>query len=146
VSSRRCHNNDHLHRVGNDLVRAKTIDQIRHLTHDDSKTVSAAAMKLITTLNPDQTRQGTEAPRWTPAVSPQPRHIRAEEHDEGQVVTSPILSHPTARSGQPELEAWANLDPHTEATTKNQPSHYARGEAEEPDATGTVLVIEVGTG
>jgi YVTN family beta-propeller protein len=45
----------HLHRVGNDLVRIEVINQTRRLSHDDSKAVSAAAMKLITALNPERT-------------------------------------------------------------------------------------------
>jgi uncharacterized caspase-like protein len=51
---------DHLHRVGNDLVRAKVMDQIRRLGHDDSKAVSAAAMILITAFNPEQARREGE--------------------------------------------------------------------------------------
>jgi YVTN family beta-propeller protein len=45
----------HLHRVGNDHVRVEVINQTRRLSHDDSKAVSAAAMKLITALNPERT-------------------------------------------------------------------------------------------
>ncbi|MGB7795735.1 MAG: caspase family protein, partial [Pseudonocardiaceae bacterium] len=50
----------HLHRVGNDLVQAVVINQTRPLIHDDSKAVSAAAMKLMTTLNPDMARREAE--------------------------------------------------------------------------------------
>jgi YVTN family beta-propeller protein len=50
----------HLHRVGNDLVRAEVINQTRRLIHDDSKAVSTAAMKLMTTLNPDIARREAE--------------------------------------------------------------------------------------
>jgi YVTN family beta-propeller protein len=50
----------HLHRVGNDLVQAEIINQTRRLIHDDSKAVSTAAMKLMTTLNPAIARREAE--------------------------------------------------------------------------------------
>src|SRR5205823_5753853 len=86
----------HLHRVGNDLVRDEVINQTRRLIEDDSRAVSAAAMKLITTLEPEggrrereeHTRREAEKPRWTP-TSP---HPRADEQHKSQVVTSPPLS------------------------------------------------------
>ena len=79
----------HLHRVGNDLVRAEVIDQIRRLTHDDSKAVSAAAMELITSLNPELGRRGAEEPaprgaeepRWGPPTvppDPPPPRVKAQ--------------------------------------------------------------------
>jgi hypothetical protein len=50
----------HLHRVGNDLVRAEVIKHTRHLIRDDSKAVSAAAMKLMATLDPATARREAE--------------------------------------------------------------------------------------
>lgn len=46
----------HLHRVGNDLVRAQVMSETRRLIDDDSRAVSTAAMNLMTTLNPEQAR------------------------------------------------------------------------------------------
>jgi YVTN family beta-propeller protein len=78
----------HLHRVGNDLVRAEVINQIHRLIRDDSKTVAAAAMKLITTLNPEIARR--EAEEQTRQVEEQAQHEEhswreAEEQDQRQV-------------------------------------------------------------
>ncbi|MCA1606532.1 MAG: caspase family protein, partial [Acidobacteria bacterium] len=50
----------HLHRVGNEMVQAEVIRQTRSLVDDDSKAVSAAAMKLIAGLDPDQARREAE--------------------------------------------------------------------------------------
>jgi len=75
----------HLHRVGNDLVRAEVINQTLRLIHDDSKMVSAAAMKLIMAFSPEMTlgiaqqraqeetqqplRRDNQMSRWGPAIS-----------------------------------------------------------------------------
>ncbi|MGH3885951.1 MAG: caspase, EACC1-associated type [Pseudonocardiaceae bacterium] len=149
----------HLYRVGNDLVRAEVINQARRLIHDDSKVVSAAAIKLITALNPDQggraaEEQGrreaeeparreaeelaareAEEPRWEPAVSLSPRHSWTGKQDETQVVPSPYLSLPvddtTARSGQLERETPAGQYTQAGAATEKQTPQQDRREAEE---------------
>jgi len=47
----------HLHRVGNDFVRAKVIIQARRLINDDDKLVATAARELMATLDREQARQ-----------------------------------------------------------------------------------------
>ncbi|MBV9767674.1 MAG: hypothetical protein JOZ48_22735 [Acidobacteriaceae bacterium] len=133
----------HLHRVGNDLVQAEVVNQTRRLIHDDSGAVSAAAMELMTAISPEHARQeaerrvrrAAEEPRSVLAVSSGPRHYRAEEQDEGQVVASPTPLFPTddttARSIQPELETWAIQYSQTEATTERQTPHRARPKVDE---------------
>jgi uncharacterized caspase-like protein len=59
----------HLHRVGNDVVRAEVINQVRYLIDDDSQAVSSAAMKLITALDPERARK---AAKRQVAASPPP--------------------------------------------------------------------------
>jgi hypothetical protein len=49
-----------LHRVGNDLVRAEVTKQTRRLIHDNDKPVSAAALKLMTALDPKQAQRDAE--------------------------------------------------------------------------------------
>ena len=97
----------HLHRIGNDLVRAEVINQTRRLIHDSSKPVSAAAMELMATLNPEQAQQEIE------------KRLEIEK----RIVTLPTLSIPVdntnARNGQLGLEARAELAPPGTAA-KNQ--------------------------
>ncbi len=126
----------HLHHVGNDLVRTEVIHHTRRLIHDDSKTVSTAAMKLLTTLDPDmaqqetneqarqeakkqaqpeeQARRDVKKPRWVPAVSPGRRHSLVEEINKRQIATSPTMSlhvdRTTAKSDQLQREASADQD------------------------------------
>jgi YVTN family beta-propeller protein len=130
----------HLHRVGNDFVQAQVIAQTRRLLDDDSKTVSATALKLITALNPEQTQRDAEektqpdaeATRWVPAVSSNPRRISTEEQQR-QVRTSPTPSltadNTTARSDQLELETCADQYPPTRSTTEKQIPHQTRHKA-----------------
>jgi hypothetical protein len=100
----------HLHRVGNDLVRAEVISETRRLADDDSKAVSAAATNLITMLNPQQARskpegaphgvegqarqaaeaqarQPAEEPPWVPAVTSTPPRHGATDQDESRVTS-----------------------------------------------------------
>ncbi|MGH8601986.1 MAG: caspase, EACC1-associated type, partial [Gammaproteobacteria bacterium] len=140
----------HLYRVGNDLVRTEIIDQARRLVHDDSKLVSAAAMKLITALNPDQARRETEKPaqevegqarretvetRWRPAVSLSSSHSGTKEQDEKQLVTSPSQSLPVndTTAGGDQRERETSADQYTQSDTKpgEQTPRQGRREAEE---------------
>jgi Caspase domain len=150
----------HLHRVGNEVVRAEVISQTRRLIHDDSRAVSTAAMKLITALDPDLTwreaedrarrvtdertwrevddewtRRETKKPSWVPAVSTTSPHNWPEEGDERQVVTSPSLStaaHNTPVKGrQPGPEAEAGQHNQVEAATKTPTFQHVLGAAEE---------------
>ena len=130
----------HLHRVGNDLVQAEVVNQTRRLIDDDSKVVSAAALKLITALNPEQNHreaeeQAREETAWKPAASSSPRHSWTEEQYETQVVTAPALSLPvdnkTTRSGQPKRETPADQYTQTGTVTEKQPSQQTRQEVEE---------------
>ncbi len=120
-----------LHRDGNDLVRAEVVNQARRLVDDDNEAVSAAAMELLTALNPEQARPEPEESRWLPAVSSRPQ--QAEEQDKKQVVTSPTLMLPaddtTARSGPLERETWADLYPaQAGGTPKKQVPQRSRQE------------------
>jgi len=99
----------HLYRVSNDLVRTEVINQTRRLICDDSKAVSAAAMKLITALNPEiALRKAEEQPR--------------QEEGERQVVASSAGSLPvkgmTAKSDQLERDARSNQYTQTGAATE----------------------------
>src|SRR3954470_7928582 len=59
----------HLHRVGNDLVRAVVAEQIAVLADDDSRSVSTAAGALLAQLGPT----APPAPATSPAPLPPPR-------------------------------------------------------------------------
>jgi hypothetical protein len=134
----------HLHRVGNDVVRAEVINETRRLIGDDSKAVSAAAMELITTLNPELARREAErlarreaeGPPWVPAVTSTPPHRRAKEQDEVQVQLRrphrrPQTTWPVGAASQ----SW-KLGPITtrrlEPQPKNRPLQQAQREAREP--------------
>lgn len=78
----------HLHRIGNELVRPRVIQEIQHLVADDSRTVSAAATALLASL-PEQaleTLPSAPVSEPTPAQSeprpPRPNLARAEEAPE----------------------------------------------------------------
>jgi len=61
---------DHLHRVGNNLVRGKVREELARLAADDSKTVSAAATARLRSLDP-HTRAGYAATSAPPSPSVQ---------------------------------------------------------------------------
>ncbi|MFD9883377.1 caspase family protein [Streptomyces alboflavus] len=58
----------HLHRIGNDVVRARALDEIRRLAEDDSKVVSAAAATRLRSVLPT-----SPEPRGTPPEPPAPQ-------------------------------------------------------------------------
>ncbi|MFD0412333.1 caspase family protein [Streptomyces sp. NPDC127108] len=70
----------HLHRIGNDVVRARALEEIRRLADDDSKVVSAAAASRLRSALPASAEPpGTlpeppapQAPARSPAVLPAP--------------------------------------------------------------------------
>ena len=95
----------HLHRIGNHLVRAEVINQTCRLIRDDSKAVSAAAMELITSLNPEQARREAEE--------------QARREAEEQALPLPA-DDTTARSDQLEPEAGADQYTQTGTATEKQ--------------------------
>lgn len=122
----------HLHRIGNDVVRAEVINQTCRLIHDDSEAVSAAAMKLITALSPERARREADErarrevarPRWVPAVTSTTPHRRVDERDKRQLATSSPLPLPvadtTARSDQQETTAGADKYARTRISRRRQ--------------------------
>lgn len=94
----------HLYRIGNDLVRGHARDQIRNLTDDDSKLVSAAA----TTLQRSLTRE--------------PRAPSPELVDSEQVDTKRPAAFESADSPQAEDVGHGNLPPSTPAAETDPPT------------------------
>jgi Tol biopolymer transport system component len=65
----------HLRRIGNDTVRGRVLDEIRGLTDDDSKQVSAAATTLLESLSP-QPHETRDVPA-PPVAQPETRDVPA---------------------------------------------------------------------
>jgi hypothetical protein len=65
---------DHLHRIGNDTVRGRVIDQIHHLTDDDSMQVATAARARLQSIlqHPPKPPPARTATQRTPEPLPQP--------------------------------------------------------------------------
>ena len=133
----------HLYRVGNDLVRAEVINHTRRLVRDDSKAVSAAAMKLITALNPEIARREAEEQTrreehsWREAEEQDQRQVEEQARQEEQFWReageqtrrganeqvrdadgSLPVDDTTAQSGQLERDTWIAQDTRTEASTE----------------------------
>ncbi|WP_030043510.1 tetratricopeptide repeat protein, partial [Streptomyces resistomycificus] len=62
-----------LHRIGNDVVRSTVLDELRHLTDDDSRRVSTAAATRLRSLAPqtDASETPAEVPSDPSSVQPQ---------------------------------------------------------------------------
>jgi len=107
----------HLHRVGNELVRAEVIDRTRRLIHDDSKAVSAAAMNLMTTLNPEIARREAQA---------QAQHLAEEEarrEAEEQVRWEEQVQH------EANVQAWRDANEQARREAEEQARQQAKEQA-----------------
>lgn len=119
----------HLHRVGNDLVRRRAIDELQRLVDDDSRLVSAAAAARLQTvlapapepsLGPAAGPGPTTTPAAEPAVeaqapppgpAPQPSQSRAPEPGSG----NDFWPHPLIGPAGPDLPAPTGRNPTTPA-------------------------------
>jgi hypothetical protein len=113
---------DHLHRIGNNLVRGKVHEELARLAADDSKTVSAAAAARLRSLTPD-TGAGSAATPAPPSPSVRPAGPPGPAA-EGSPSTMPPdqLVHADQREA-PEGETQAALPAQEPPTT---PSHLKR--------------------
>jgi hypothetical protein len=146
-----------LHRGGNDLVRVEVINQACRLIHDTNKAVSGNAMKLIMVLDPEQARReveeqarqkaAEEEPRWVPAVTSTPPHLRANDQDKKQVVTSPPLSSPVhdTTASTARLEQKISGDQQIETRTGPLRAAKASQEAEGKQETRTQVGGKIGS-
>jgi len=116
----------HLHRVGNDLVRAEVIGQTRRLIHDDSKAVSAAAKELITSLNPELARREAEEQTRREAEE----QTRREAEEQGRRWTAVDFARWLLRSAQARWDAGGQHE------TKTQ----VRGPIGLPASWGLVII------
>jgi hypothetical protein len=101
----------HLHRTGNDVVRATVADHLRALADDDSRSVSAAATGVLERLGA------------APAVAqvPAPRDAPAEELPPVVAATAPSAP-PAPRSDPPARAAPVPPDPPTAARAVEPPA------------------------
>jgi hypothetical protein len=83
----------HLHNIGNDLVRDRIIEEIRHLTDDDSKLVSAAATARLRALDPEPTRPPA-APTSVTTAEPSQQQVHPTAPAIPQVTGTPSAPHP----------------------------------------------------
>jgi YVTN family beta-propeller protein len=97
----------HLHRIGNDIVRWRVRDELRRLVDDDSKQVSSAAAQLLqATLPPDEpaTQPQDEAAVSPPheVITPPPHEASASPpnepsiHPQDEVTARPLRDDPAA--------------------------------------------------
>jgi hypothetical protein len=101
----------YLWRIGNDHVRNEVINEIRRLTHDDSRTVCEAAMNLIAELDADQGQRGAKPearhePHWGPAVTSSLRPNEAVEGPKKQIfsaIPSPLVTDTATKTGESQL-------------------------------------------
>jgi hypothetical protein len=127
----------HLHRIGNDHVRAHVATEIERLTQDDSRTVSAAAATHLQTIRPPDLQPvalheplPTSAPADGPAAEPaeptpsavsstesQPSAVKPTAQPEPtRPAPEPRLPRDSSKEGPPRLEPPA-LGPTPETTS-----------------------------
>ncbi|MFE5819971.1 caspase family protein [Streptomyces sp. NPDC056479] len=133
----------HLHRIGNDHVRRRTLEEIRRLVDDDSRLVSAAAAARLQTLLPPapepQPGSAVEpAPATTPVVeaqttptspAPQPSQSREPQPDSGNDFWSqPLIRPAPIQPGQIRNPGQGAQRPRTKGNTGPgmKPAHVPR--------------------
>ncbi|MFJ2829250.1 caspase family protein [Streptomyces sp. NPDC087263] len=129
----------HLHRVGNDLVRGRAVDELQRLVDDDSRLVSAAAAARLQTVLPPAPEPSLgpvagPGPTTTPAVEPQatppdpaPQSSQPPAPEPGS--GNDFWPHPLIRPARPGLPA---------PTAHNQttPARSLAASGASPDTTG----------
>jgi YVTN family beta-propeller protein len=96
----------HLHRIGNDSVRAQVVAEFDRLAHDDSRAVSTAAAAQLAVLRPADTASpvGAGPPRSEPASEPPPVTAESKPVITGQPST-PLLDQNLAIKPDPQPAA-----------------------------------------
>jgi len=121
----------HLHRIGNETVRSAVLHEIRRLTGDDSRLVSAAATARLQSVLPQPPETPAEQLARTP---PDPQLRPATAPDPSPTPTAADSDPPPARLTdevtQPPDSAAASHPPTELSPTPDQP---------EPDASGRAL-------
>jgi hypothetical protein len=86
---------EHLHRAGNDIVRAAVVEQVAVLATDDSRSVAAAASALLARLGTD----GTSSSPSSPVSSPEAASKSAERAAPGpaRLAGPPPVARPAPR-------------------------------------------------
>ena len=104
----------HLHRIGNTLVGDSVIEEIRHLTDDDSKRVSAAATTCLRALIPQTSEpptEGSPGPASETAAEPSEQQARPAAPTRPQVAETPSglrldpANNPEPSGGSPDVPA-----------------------------------------
>src|SRR5882757_8177178 len=97
----------HLHRIGNDTVRGAVLDEIRRLTDDDSRLVSAAATARLRSILPRPTELPPEPPTGpTPQAAEQ-----ATQRPPGLHPGPATASEPSGHDGDPTTAAGSSTSP-----------------------------------
>lgn len=110
---------DHLHRIGNDTVRACIRDEIQRLTDDDSKMVSTSAAQRLRSLlpqPPDVSEPEAERAPGSPATRATPPPAR-QAGSSVPAVASARPPDPTSPTAEPPLQPAIELQPPPSATT-----------------------------
>jgi hypothetical protein len=99
---------EHLHRAGNDIVRAAVVEQLRMLQADDSRSVSAAATEVLDRIRPGVIPKPERSPAGTPtrAISTTPRPavptpVPREEPPAPPVAAPPVDAAPATVAAPP---------------------------------------------
>jgi YVTN family beta-propeller protein len=91
----------HLYRVGNELVRARTLDEVRRLADDDSRMVSAAAAAQMRAIVPQPSPPAPPAEEPEPAVEPEPESpVGRAPEPEVEPVPEPVAELSAASGGR----------------------------------------------
>ncbi|MFI0264794.1 caspase family protein [Streptomyces sp. NPDC017056] len=139
----------HLHRIGNDLVRRRAIDELQRLVDDDSRLVSAAAAARLQTIPPPAPEPPlgpaaepgpTTTPATEPAVevqarpsntAPQPSQLQEPGRSGDD-----FWPHPLIRPTGPDLPAPIGLNPTTPARSMAASGTSPHTADHEPSAPG----------
>ena len=141
----------HLHRIGNDLVRTEVINHARCLIDDDSKAVSAEAMKLFPALNPamagqepgKQVRQKANAQSQRETneqvqLPEQRQSARPLINDHSKVVSAEAMKlfpalNPAMAGQEPGKQAWQKANAQSQRETNEQAQLQEQSQPEKQD-------------
>jgi caspase domain-containing protein len=123
---------EHLHVVGNDVVRAAVGEQVAVLASDDSRSVSTAATALLERLGPSGAE---EAPAGVPAV-PEPR----TPTEQPVVRSSEAPATPAGSSGRPGSSARRPPSARSTAPPPEPDTAAEGGQAQVPLVLSLILV------
>ncbi|MGI5455690.1 caspase, EACC1-associated type [Streptomyces sp. CA-249302] len=140
----------HLHRIGNDLVRRRALDELQRLVDDDSRLVSAAAAARLQTIlppPPDRSFGATAGPGPTtapatepafeaPVMPPDPAAGPSRSRTPGSASGNDFWPHPLNSPAGPDLHAPIGPDPTAPGRSQAASGTSAEITGREPSVRG----------